>query len=221
MKGFCLLFALMCISYSARAATIEVITNGGFEAGNVGFTSEFTDLSPGLAFNPGTRSTTDPATNYFGVDAYDGDWMLAVAALDIPFVDLTVWAQDIWLDAGVAYEFSMWHAKATGVDQAGLAVRLNGGTFFSSFSGPNEDAWYGSFTSLGVATSGTYTLSIADVTDGLGVRFALDNISLTYEMPDAQVPLPAGGFLFLTALAGLAVFRRFTTQGHTPSRRQE
>jgi len=134
--------------------------------------------------------------------------MLTAVSNDQPFVDLTLWAQDIWLEAGVSYEFSYYLAKATGVAQVNLFNRLNGVQFSSSHSNPTEDLWGGHFTSLGVATSGIYTLSIADLSTGSGLRYAVDNISLTYEAPVPQVPLPAGGVLFLTALMGLAAMRR-------------
>jgi hypothetical protein len=209
-RFFCLLAMLVSSSYSAQAAIVEVITNGGFEAGNVGFTTEFDNVSPGLAFNPGTLSVTDPVTTYFGVDAYEGDWMLTASVFDQPFVEKTLWAQDIWLEAGVTYELSTYFADTTGAGNLQFAYRLNGAQFISFNSFGIEDLWSGVFTPISVLTSGFYSLSLMDLTDfpGVGVRYAIDNISLTYEVPDTQVSAPAGGLLLLATLICFLGLRR-------------
>lgn len=202
---------VVSISYPAHAATVEVITNGGFEAGNTGFTSDFIDLSPGLAFDPGTRSTTDPVTNYFGVDAYEGDWMLAAVTTGQPAAELSIWEQVVWLEAGVPYyDFSMYIANTeAGGAPVQLSNRFNGVEFSIFSSSLVEDQWAGLFSNFAnVTTTGFHTISIVDVSAQPSTHFAVDNISLIYDMPDAQVPLPAGGILFLTALCGLAALRR-------------
>ena len=157
MKRFyCLLAMVVSISYPAHAATVEVITNGGFEAGNTGFTSDFIDLSPGLAFDPGTRSTTDPVTNYFGVDAYEGDWMLAAVTTGQPAAELSIWEQVVWLEAGVPYyDFSMYIANTeAGGAPVQLSNRFNGVEFSIFSSSLVEDQWAGLFSNFANVTNG-------------------------------------------------------------------
>jgi hypothetical protein len=212
MKFFsCLLVLMLSLSHSVNAATLEVITNGGFEAGNTGFTSDFTDLSPGLAFNSGTRSTTDPVTDYFGVDAFEGNWMLAAVTIGNPAAEQSIWEQEVWLEAGVAYyDFSMRLASTESTaSQVMLSNRLDGVEFSSFNSYLGEDQWGGLFSSFAnVTTTGFHTISIVDISTVSFLHFAVDNVSLLYDVPDAQVPLPAGGILLLTALLGMAVQKR-------------
>ena len=213
MKRFiCPTILLIGCSVAAHAATMEAVTNGGFEAGNTGFTSEFIDLSPGLAFNAGTRSVTDPLTNYFGVDVYEGDWMLTAVTPEESAGEVVLWEQEIWLEAGVFYDYSLKFVNAESNNQIRLSNRFEGVEFSIFSSLPSEDIWSGGFSSfVAIATSGNYTVSIVDVSTIASVSYAVDNISLSYDAPVAVVPLPATLPLALFGIGILGAFRKFPT----------
>lgn len=203
------LAALVLSASASAAATVELITNGGFESGNTGFTTELANVS---GRTPGLAQVSVLSSNYFGLNAKSGTSFLAVNGRNDPNALATVWAQDVDVVAGTQYAFSFdlggTSTQSTPVGQ--LSVQLNG-TEFLNASAP-ASATYNSFsTTVTAVATGTFSLSFVEQSLGFGGNdYGLDNISLTFDTggPVSAVPLPAGSLLLLSGLGAGALLRR-------------
>lgn len=201
------LFALS-LPNPARA---DWITNGDFEDGNTGFSSDYTYSAP-----PGSENIvegeytvwTDPNEVHskwisFGDHTTgDGKMLLANGADDS---DTVVWRQEFPFTAGIMYEFSLW---ATGVHPsvpAVLDISVAGmplGTLELTQTVPDWRRFSATFSAI---TSGPGDFVIRDLTTyPIGNDFALDDISLVIIVPEPAMPL----LLSLLGLCSLLRRRR-------------
>lgn len=97
-------FVAAVITGSASyGATIELVTNGGFEDGNTGFSTDFANANGGF---PNLASVSVLSSNYFGITANSGSSFLAVNGRNDDDDILSVWNQDIAVVAGTDYTLS-------------------------------------------------------------------------------------------------------------------
>lgn len=202
-------FAATVMAASASlGATVELVTNGGFENGNTGFGTDFANAGGGI---PGLATVSVRSSNYFGITAASGSSFLAVNGGNTPGANPSVWNQDIAVVAGVDYAFSfrLGGTSAAPTPVGELSVQFDGSEILTA-AAPAGPSYLSFGTSFTASTTGTFSLSFVETSLGFGGNdYAIDDISLTFEDDQvAPVPLPAGSLLLLSALGLGAVVRR-------------
>jgi hypothetical protein len=200
--------ALMAGTQS-MAATIELIENGGFEAGNTGFTSDFTNSG---GFFPGLAQVSVLTGNFFGLTAHTGSAFLAVNGGNVAGAFPSVWAQDVDLVAGVEYalSFQLGGTSTAPTPVGELSVQLDGVELLKA-AAPDSATYLSFGKTFTAASTGSFTLEFVEESLGFGGNdYGLDEISLTFEdnAVVSAVPLPAGGLLLLSGLGGCALLRQ-------------
>ncbi len=213
--GACLYAAITAITMATASAsfgaTVELVSNGGFEDGNVGFSTDFANAN---GSTPGLASVSVFTGNYFGLNANSGNAFLAVNGGNVVNALPTVWEQDIAVVAGVEYSFSFelggTSTQSTPVGQ--LSVQFDGAEILNA-SAPASATYLSYGTSFIASTTGTFSLAFVEQSIGFGGNdYGLDDISLTFDdQVVAPVPLPAGGLLLFSGL-GLGVLLRRSTK---------
>jgi len=207
MKTTRKLAMLGCLgALTVSQASANLVINGDFEAGNTGFTSDYTYIAPGTLSpvgapdNPGGSAYTlwDEGTYSVGTDpnALHASWasfgdnttgtgnMLIVNGAASP---VSVWQGTLSsaLVAGQTYEFSAWVAnlypppvgsETIPTAPAQLQFSIGGNQIGTSFTAPGVGVW-SEFTATFVA--GSEPIAVLDLnTVPNGNDFALDDISL-------------------------------------------
>ncbi len=210
MKQFIAILAvgIFSLTYS------DLIVNGDFELGSVGFYTDYFDCGPLGYLHPDEvfTITTNPSINHGAAVSY-GDHtsghgnMMAINGSANP--NAIVWGQDVDLVANTDYEFSIFISSWTASNLADLNFSLNGGAvFLGAITAPSIAGQWNeytlSFNSGGL--SGNTFLSFVD-TDGSygGNDFAVDDLSLV------SVPEPSGISLLsfgLFSLLGIGYRRK-------------
>jgi hypothetical protein len=173
-----LLFFL--IAYSATGNNL--IINGDFEQGNIGFTTGYTyspvTLGPAetytVDYNP--HNTHPSFTSYGDHTTGIGKMMVINASVQS---DITIWQQTVSIQNNNLYDFSFWYSSCYPLNPAIIACYINGTLLgnitFSSTTGNWNKAsfsWYSNQDNIA-------TIRLVDtrhVSDG--DDFALDDISL-------------------------------------------
>lgn len=190
------------------AGAASLLTNGDFEAGDTGFTSDFlssADITPAGTY----AVTTDPNVNH-GTAASYGDYPsgagLMMAVNGTTSSGDVFWRQTVAVDAGTDYVFSMassvWFSGS-----ASLALIINGTQFASMTTPASTGIWEETVFapwSSGAATSATLELANLS-TSFFGNDFAIDELSFSAV---SQVPAPAALPLLLGGLGALGLLRR-------------
>jgi len=216
---------LICVAsllVVAGTASANLIVNGDFELGNVGFASgyEYTAAPGGL----GTGGEGGGAGKYgvgtsanFFHSAFttvgdhttgSGNMMVVNGSL---MAGKTVWAGTVTpLMIGTTYQFSAWVMNVYPDSPAHLQFSFGGNTLGSPIIPTGNGVWQ-QFTANFVATinqsSGLIDLNV----DSFGNDFALDDISLTALSDGNATAVPDGGLtvaLLGLALVGVAGLRR-------------
>ena len=227
-KTLFLIFGMALVSVSA-SATVALITNGDFEAGNTGFTTSYIFVSPNFA--TGTSLVPEGAYTVTQTGqtsaSFNSSWVPAVGPLS---------GNSFFLANGIAGMPEIaWQGTATGLIP-GMVYTLSGfGVSVGSFSpaslewvigttaiglsvalpGPTGSPWT-QFVGMFVATTTTQALGIrsngGDVGIGLkpalntaatGNDFGLDNLTIAQTVPE-----PGTYALFAAGLVGIAALRR-------------
>jgi len=185
------------------AEQLELIVNGGFELGNVGFTSEYT-VAP-LGSGPQVYVlVTDPFLN-FGLAASYGDHttglglMMALNAAMVP--EIVAWSQTVDVTPNTAYEFSAWISNwsSTTLNLAEPEFLFNG-TSVGIIEVPVTSGVWEEFATLWDSQESTsVTIEIIDrELEGFGNDFSLNDISLrVIPEPSTIILLLTGAFGFL------------------------
>lgn len=213
--------ALVSIFALAAPARAELLSNGGFEAGNSGFTSGHTYVAPcavpgkacGL-WNEGTYAIGGNPQAYhphFVAAPQGGSAFLMVNAA--PVAGVEVWAErGIAVTPGRDYVFSAWVASLVAPSPAEVSFLINGvalDVVFVPDDTPGVWTQFQALWSAGATNRADITIRNANITR-IGNDFALDELSFV-ALPGADptdVPAPAALALFGLALAGLGVVRR-------------
>ena len=211
-----LLLGLFCICQAVALPGQSLLSNGDFDAGNTGFTSDYIH-APGDISPPGTYDVVrNPRESHaLGASLTDHTsgtgFMLAVNGADVS--GLVVWRQSVWVTMNTAYEFSGWAASwgddGTGHDlnPARFRISINGSVVGPAFQLSNLD---GQWQSFGVPWNSTASDSALielrlETTDFLGNDPAFDDFQFS------AVPEPGMlSLLSCAAVAGLLLrgFRR-------------
>lgn len=203
------LAALLMTAGTAQAATIDLITNGGFESGNTGFSTDFFNAN---GASPGLASVSVLTSNFLGLSANTGTAFLAVNGGNVTNAFPTVWEQQVNVVSGVTYtlSFALGGTSVAPLPVGQLSAQINGMEIINA-SAPAGASYLTFGTSFVASTTGTVALSFIEQSIGFGGNdYGLDDISLTYDdsVTTSEVPLPAGGLLLLSALGLGAVCRR-------------
>ncbi len=216
-----ILLAALAFASPSLAAT-NLVTNGGFEAGNSGFTSTYNYVAPNanLMVPENTYTVASNAANqhpsWANVGAFAGNNFLIANGSSKS--DAPVWMQIITgLEIGRLYDFSAMavnvccNASYGGPNVSPLIISIgsNGTPQTIATSGVlGSTGTWTPFTGSFVATSTSTSLSIfTDVSAASGNDFGLDEISVT-----AAVPEPATWMMMMLGMAGVGFSLRRKTQ---------
>jgi len=194
----------------AQAST-NLLVNGDFEAGNTGFTTQYTH-SPATGVPEGVYAIlSNPsfgwhpqATSYFDhtIGAIPGK-MMAVNGATTP--GLIVWSQTVAVSPNTTYIFSGWVSSWFPDSPAQLEISINS-TPIGTVTAPSTTGVWQQFSFTWFSgTSTTAVLSIVNLnTEPFGNDFALDDLSFVPE-PVSLLALGAG-------LIGLAARKRLRSK---------
>ncbi len=193
------------------AAHANLISNGSFEAGNTGFSSDYGYVAPGPgALWPEALFTVDtnPNNSHGSFSSFgdhttgSGNMMIINGAGDNT---KRVWFQTIAVAANTSYTFSYWGASAYPAAPADLAVSVDGVDTGStaSFDGTTTWSQYGAMFTTGNVTS--ITLALRNNNSALsGNDFTLDDLKLEA----TPVPEPTSMAVIGLGIAGMISRRK-------------
>lgn len=202
-----------CVRTAFMSIAQELIVNGDFEAGNVGFTSAYSYVNPTIAngmYPEATYTVNDNPNfnhnNFWGRDHTSGSGRFMI--INGAGSPVNIWEQTVTVLPNTTYYFSAWAMSLNSVPPyAQLQFNVNGTNVGTTAvlgpRAPNNNPpfdwvrFYGTWTS-GPATT-TAVVSIVDLQTALGGNdFGLDDISfgtlstfIRLESPvgtDAQTP---------------------------------
>ncbi|WP_299477860.1 VPLPA-CTERM sorting domain-containing protein [uncultured Roseibium sp.] len=193
---------------SAHAATIDLVSNGYFEAGNIGFNSEHTFVtsnSPAGQYTVGTdpKAFNGNFSSFGDKTSGSGNMMIINGSTSVGTV---AWEQTVGVTAGQTYEFSIWIANAFTSGNSLLDLVANGVNVGSANTTQGVTGVWEQFSgSWTASTSGNIAIQLIENSTAFGGNdYALDDISFTTDMSAATpVPLPASAWLLITGLAGV------------------
>jgi hypothetical protein len=185
--------ATLTVLLAGSASRANLIVNGDFELGNVGFSSGYT-FSPANVYDV---STYDIARNPINDNQYFtsyGDhtsgfgYMMVISGSTDP--NVTVWSETVTVAAGTKYDFSFFGSSCYPSSPARLEVLFNG-ISLGIFTLPvSSGTWQGYGASWYSGATTSVTIEIIDRNlDFSGNDFALDELAL--QGPNA-VPEPSG-----------------------------
>jgi hypothetical protein len=205
----------------AAPAQANLLRNGGFEAGNQGFSSGHAHVAPcaqpgkscGLWGEGSYAIGSDPRAYhpYFdGAPQAGGAFLMVNGA---PVAGSEVWAQrGIAVIPGGSYVFSAWVASLVAPAPAELVFAINGvalGAAFVPAGRPGEWSRFEAVWEAGTARWADVTISNGSA-ERVGNDFGLDELSFS-ALPGAdaaEVPGPASLGLFGLAVLGVGLVRR-------------
>jgi len=174
-----------------QVGTTNLIRNGDFEAGNSGFTHEYSYGSPGGTFGPGWLSVGPDPFPYNGGFSHCPDHTTGSGNMLIvdghTSTNAKVWCQNVNVTNGSTYLFKLYVTSVYPVSPAVLNVEANGVSIGTVTAGALCD-WI-ELEACFKATSGTVEMCIRETTGvGFGNDFAIDDIEM-YEkcMDDDEV----------------------------------
>lgn len=186
-------FAIIA-AISSPSVDADLIVNGDFEAGNTGFTSQYT-FSPGgnstegqytVASNP--QSWNAAFNNMPDHTSGTGNMLILNGAISgSPFL----WRQTVAVTTGTRYDFSSWVSTAVAGGPAVLNLQVNGLQVGGQFTAPSNPGTWENWTTTwdsGVST----TADIQILNSNLSTfpnDFYIDDIS--FSASTAAVPEPS------------------------------
>jgi hypothetical protein len=199
--------AVAALLLVARPAAAELLVNGDFGAGNVGFSSAY-NYSPGdlraegtydLVTNP--RNSHAYAASYGGPAGGPGPFLAFNGALA---PNAVAWSQTVAVAPHMTYAFSGWLSSWSEISPATLDLLFNGKSLGAVTAPMPPGVWQKFTTTWSSGDSTSLTLALVDRnTEGLGNDFALGNLSLAEARPGPQAPEP--GALTLLGIGALAL----------------
>jgi len=160
---------------------LNLITNGDFESGNSGFTSDYI-YNPGNLVPEGMYDVlTNPQDDHPGFaacpDHTSGSGnMMVVNGAGSP--NQNVWCQTVNVQPNTQYAFSAWVATVVAASPALLQFSINGNTLGPIFNAPNSNCnWVNFYQLWNSGGNSTATICIVNQNTVLGGNdFALDDI---------------------------------------------
>lgn len=202
-------------------ASLNLVTNGGFEAGNTGFTSDYVyqaaPVDPWLWAGEysvaGDAHDTHPG--FYGYAHSGNNFFVANGAEDT--------TQSVWMsqaisvtNAGQNYRFQAWICSVVPSNYAppslSFEISNNGQNWTAlgstpSLEGANEGEWFGASADVTLANAGTYFIRLRNNSNAYeGNDFGLDDIY--FGLASGAPPVPAPGCVALLGLTGLVGGRR-------------
>jgi gliding motility-associated-like protein len=167
--------------FTAEVTGVNLITNGNFNAGNSGFTSEYSFATPNVTeaqyfvgpnpqvWNPLLSNCTDHTTG-------NGNMLLVNGS---PTPNIKVWTQTINITPNTNYAFSTWIQALYPPNPAQLQFSINGKDVGSMITASIPTCtWAQFFTNWNSGNSTSATISIVNKNTLVqGNDFALDDIS--------------------------------------------
>ncbi len=219
---------LSSVGMTTQASAANLITNGDFELGNTGFTSDYT-FNAGVNFNAAeyTVGTNPQAFNGAFVSAGDhttgfGNMMIVNGSQDLNDI---VWQSDAIAIAGLTnyfFEAFVMNVFPTSPPNLTFTISLDGGMeqVLDTLSVPNTvGVWNGLSTTFnsGGATNATLRLRNAQIAFS-GNDFAIDDISLSTQsiVNPGAVPEPATWAFMIAGFGAIGGMMR--RQRETPKK---
>ncbi len=167
--------------YTAEVTGINLLTNGNFNSGNTGFTSNYNFANPNTteaqffigpspaAWNPGLSNCGDHTTG-------NGNMLLVNGA---PTPDAIVWTQQVAVTPNTNYAFSTWVQALWPPNPAQLRFSINGNDVGTPITASLPTCnWSQFYTTWNSGSNTTATISIVNKNTAVqGNDFALDDIS--------------------------------------------
>lgn len=210
--------ALFCVTVVVFVVFVEntpanLVTNGGFEAGNAGVVSDYEywdseqdDENQPEGYYSLDDNPHDVHTKWSDMGDHTTGSGLMLIANGATESNKAVWKQDVTLTKGVSYDFSAW---ATGVyltNPACLEFRVGDASLGQLELEGGYPAWKPSWqefsASFEAVTTGSTTLAAYDLVElKLGNDFALDDITL--------IPEPSSLILASVLFLGIVAYSRW------------
>ncbi len=206
MRMLVLLVLLVMFGWSSGAGA-NLIVNGDFESGNIGFATAY-QLPVGCCAEGSYAITTDPQLMHGGAEPY-GDHStgsgLMMVANGSTIANTLLWSQTVSVVPNSDYVFSAYVSSWWLGSPAELDLRMETmGSVVSTFTAPTQTAlWQKWSVILNSGASGSFNINIVNRNIAAFANdFAIDDISFS------AVPEPSTALLVGIGLIGMAARRR-------------
>ncbi len=193
----CALITVALLAVSAPTFGTNLLINGGFESGNVGFSSEYTYSYNMDAYGEGKyyvgSNPRDHNPQFYDMGAEEGFLMMIVNGALQP--DVIVWRESgISVQPNTTYDFSAWIAEVSGIGTlANLRLSINGVPVGTMTPAPGG-SWSEFHFTWDSGSSTSADLILVDLnTSWEGNDFAIDNMTMEEAMPTAASSTTWGG----------------------------
>ena len=185
------------------AIAVERFTNGDFEAGASGFTSDYNYNGVDNTAAGSFAVTSNPNNVHGSWGIFDDHTVagtLMLTANGSTTAGLAVWRETVAVVPGADYTFSAWGASTFSANPALLSFRANDVEFATLQLPAGVGVWTNGTTVVNAGASTSIEFEIVDLaTEGNGNDLALDDISL-----DGPVPVPEPSAILLLLAAAMA-----------------
>jgi hypothetical protein len=169
-----------------RALLANLVVNGDFEAGRVGFSSDYTTgdlVAAGSYVVARDPAAVHPEADSYGDHTSGSGLMMAVNGSLTEGV--VVWSQTVPVSPGADYQLSAWISTWLAISPGRLEFSINGTPMGTATAPSASGVWqrFGADWNAGPATSATITI-VDRNTDFSGNDVALDDISFIGPDPD-------------------------------------
>jgi hypothetical protein len=176
----------------------QTFTNADFEAGNVGFASDYEYQFDTPNWGEGQYTVRNDPQNWNGAFVNYGDHTTVTGTMLIvngaTSGSPAVWRETISITPHTSYRFQAWTGTAVSGGPANLLLKVDGVQIGSSFVLPDDPGtwvrWEQSWTSSATATA-TFEIINAN-TSRFPNDFYLDDIGLFKSPPDLLISVDAG-----------------------------